>query len=513
MKKLHLILTLVLVALYVNAQQNSIVISSPKIAGFNYEKNADIFGNEYLFSDRIEDAIISKDGFAGVSLRGLSKNGKFLNNNGHFIFYNFKDHKANWDRKINFQSENVVILGNRPFLLKPGTVTALDKNTGIGLWTSKSELYRVDPESPIAITYKFNSMNPSSDKMEGLDLKTGKVVWSRSLERTYGWDESQKLNDSTLLISSSGLHTVNLHTGEGWDYKAQTGKKQTGEMVAKSVGSVVLGVLTGVAPIPNLDLVTGIVSNTLVDGDEIYLASADKISRLDLSGNVVWSSNLLKDKSSSSKIFKKNGTVIYLNKGHAYENGRFRQYGTPYFCQFDENDGSLIFNLYFDAKKLILNDVKIAGDTITVLFSDRIQQFSMSDKQLIHEKIFDTSKTGHLYNIVNKDIYLQNNDSFEFAVPDSANILISTSLGSVIKLNSTFEIEQEWVKNQFFKNVGDFTGKKMLYNDGKMVVIDDSGKRLADFSAGENAKLIGNYLYESNDKVLKIIDLSDIVND
>ena len=46
-----------------------------------------------------------------------------------------------------------------------------------------------------------------------------------------------------------------------------------------------------------------------------------------------------------------------------------------------------------------------------------------------------------------------------------------------------------------------------------MVVIDDSGKRLADFSAGENAKLIGNYLYESNDKVLKITDLSDIVND
>lgn len=513
MKKPHFILTFFLLVLYVNAQQNSIVISNPKMVGFNYEKNADIFGNEYLFSDRIEEAIISKDGFAAVTLRGLSKNGKYLNNNGNFISYNFKEYKVNWDRKINFQKENVVFLGDRPFLLKPGTVTALDKNTGIELWTSKSELYRVDPEFHVAISYKFNSMNPSSDKMEGLDLETGKVIWSRSLDRSYGWDDIQKLNDSTLLISSSGLHTVNLLTGEGWDYKAQTGKKQTGEMVAKSVGSVVLGVLTGVVVTPNLDLITGIVSNTLVDSDAIYLASADKISRLDRSGNVIWSNELPKDKSSASEILKENGTIVLVNKGHAYENGRFREYGTPCLSQYDENDGSLIFSLNFDEKKIVLNDVEIIGDTLTMLFSDRIRQFSMADSQLISEKIFDTSDTGYLYNIVNKDIFLQNNDSFELAEPDSKNILITTSLGSVIKLNPNMEIEQEWVKNQFFKKVGNFTSKKMLYNDGSVVVIDDSGKKTAGFTAGENAKLVGKYMYETSDKVLKINDLSDIVND
>lgn len=75
------------------------------------------------------------------------------------------------------------------------------------------------------------------------------------------------------------------------------------------------------------------------------------------------------------------------------------------------------------------------------------------------------------------------------------------------------EIEQEWVKNQFFKKVGDFTSKKMLYNDGSVVVIDDSGKKTAGFTAGENAKLVGKYMYETSDKVLKITDLSDIVND
>ena len=277
MKKCAVILFVVMLASILRAQQDMIVISRPVTQGTNFVQNTEIQATEYMFQERIDKFNIdTASGTVAVHLRGLSKNGKYLNNSGSFVLYDLKTQMPLWSRKINFQTENIELVGSQVLLLRPGKVTGLNMATGAEMWTGKNRIYFADKENSIGVGYKFNSLNPTSDNLEGIDLQTGNTIWNRDVDRTYGWNDIQKLNDSVLLITSAGLHAVNLKTGEGWDYKTPTGKKQTGEAVAKGVGSVLLGVLTGVTVIPNVDVITGLVSNTWVDSSGIYLASAEK---------------------------------------------------------------------------------------------------------------------------------------------------------------------------------------------------------------------------------------------
>ena len=247
MKKCAVILFVVMLASILRAQQDMIVISRPVTQGTNCVQNTEIQATEYMFQERIDKFNIdTASGTVAVHLRGLSKNGKYLNNSGSFVLYDLKTQMPLWSRKINFQTENIELVGSQVLLLRPGKVTGLNMATGAEMWTGKNRIYFADKENGIGVGYKFNSLNPTSDNLEGIDLQTGNTIWNRDVDRTYGWNDIQRLNDSVLLITSAGLHAVNLKTGEGWDYKTPTGKKQTGEAVAKGVGSVLLGVLTGV---------------------------------------------------------------------------------------------------------------------------------------------------------------------------------------------------------------------------------------------------------------------------
>ena len=110
---------------------------------------------------------------------------------------------------------------------------------------------------------------------------------------------------------------------------------------------------------------------------------------------------------SASSIFRKNGTIYLINKGYAFENGRTRDYGHPFLAIYNENDGSRMFFRSFEEKKLTLNDVDVQGDTVNLLFYNKIAQFSVSADSLLAERTFDTQKTGYLYNFANENIYFQ----------------------------------------------------------------------------------------------------------
>lgn len=82
--------------------------------GFNYAQNAEIQAIEYSFPERIDEfKIDTVSEIASILLRGLSKNGKYLNNTGTFVLYDLNAQKPVWSRKINFQNENMTMLGNQ----------------------------------------------------------------------------------------------------------------------------------------------------------------------------------------------------------------------------------------------------------------------------------------------------------------------------------------------------------------------------------------------------------------
>lgn len=513
MKKLQLAFLLLSFTLTAFAQQDMIVIANPVSIGTNYIQNAEIKGTEYFFSERIDDYKIDTiNGIAAVYLRGLTKNGKNLSNKGSFVLYDLIAQQPLWSRKINYVNEKITFHGGQAMLNKADKVTALDRKTGEELWSGKSWIYYVDQASKIGVSYKISGLNPTNDNMEGIDLLTGNTIWKRDLDRSYGWDDIQRLTDSTVLITSTGLHSLNIKTGEGWDYKTLTGKKQTGEAVAKGLGSVVLGVLTGGTTfVSGVDVITGVVSNTLMDNTGIYLASAEKLSKLDKDGNVLWAVDLPKDKCSASTILRKEGNIYLINKGYAYENGRFRNYGQPFIAIFDEKDGTQVFFKNFEEKKLLLNDVDIQGDTLNLLFYNKFAQLSIKNNTMLTEKSFDTKKTGYLYNFVNESLFASENESFVNVRKDCSEHLILTSNEKIIVFNGNGEEEKELNPGDFYSRFAKIPTGKMLFKDGKIVVVDNDGKKTAEINATSKAQLKGNRLYESEEKVLREIDLSGVL--
>lgn len=75
--------------------QNDQVYSNEKIVGKNLVDGSSIKGIEYVFPDRIHETFLdTTTGFLTAQLRGVSRNGKWLNNSGTIIQYDIKNKRC-----------------------------------------------------------------------------------------------------------------------------------------------------------------------------------------------------------------------------------------------------------------------------------------------------------------------------------------------------------------------------------------------------------------------------------
>ena len=274
------------------SQKNQIqVFSNEIILGKSLVDCSVIKGFEYVFSDKIHETFLdTTTGFLTAQLRGLSKNGKWLNNTGDIVQYDIKNQKVLWSKKIAYQSSNLQQFSKTMIYTVANKSYCLDINTGNELWEVKNNIYFVDPIDNIGIGYKFKSSTGYSNELEGIDLKNGNVVWKRDLNREYGWNDVFYTNDSTMIVVAAGLHAINIKTGKGWDYNTITGKKDyTGTAAANAVG-VAAGLLTGTFVMSTgHNLVRDLVSNTIIDSSNIYFASKEQLVKIDKqSGEILW---------------------------------------------------------------------------------------------------------------------------------------------------------------------------------------------------------------------------------
>ncbi|PKP44493.1 MAG: hypothetical protein CVT95_10990, partial [Bacteroidetes bacterium HGW-Bacteroidetes-12] len=114
------------------SQKNQIqVLSNEKILGKSLVDSSDIKGFEYIFSDRIHETFLDTTaGFLTVQLRGLSKNGKWLNNTVNIVQYGIKNQKVLWSKKIAYQSSNLQQFSNTMIYTAANKSYCLDINTG-----------------------------------------------------------------------------------------------------------------------------------------------------------------------------------------------------------------------------------------------------------------------------------------------------------------------------------------------------------------------------------------------
>ncbi|MDP4107461.1 MAG: PQQ-binding-like beta-propeller repeat protein, partial [Bacillota bacterium] len=276
------------------------VLSNKIILGKSLIDSSDIKGIEYSFPERIHEMFLdTTTGLLTVQLRGLSKNGKWLNNNGNILQYDLKNQKLLWSKKINYQSSSLQQFSKTMIFTVANKSYCLDIYSGNEQWEVKNNIYYVNPFDNIGIGYRATGY---SNELEGIDLKKGNIIWKRELSRDYGWNNVFCTNDSTIIVVAAGLHAINVKNGKGWDYNTITGKKDYSETAAANAVGIAAGLLTGTFFMSTgHNLVRDLVSNTLVDSSFIYFASKEQLAKIDKqSGNIIWKYSFPNDLASKS---------------------------------------------------------------------------------------------------------------------------------------------------------------------------------------------------------------------
>lgn len=516
---IKLILTIILfcIALSGFTQKTDIeILSNEKNIGKVIATGQEIQAIEYNFPERIHHSYIdTTSNRLTIQLRGV-RNEKWLHNKGHIIQYDLANRKIQWTKKVAYQVDNYEQFGSTIVKTSGGKSYLLNSYNGEPLWEIKNALYHINSVYKIGIGYKVKTMSGITNTLEGINLSDGKEVWKREVSRDYSWNNLFYLNDSTLMAVASGLHTINIKDGTGWDYDAKTGKKDYKEAAVVNALGVVAGILTGTfVTSTGANLVRDVVSNVIADSTNFYIASKEKIAKIDKKkGRVIWSSTLPEKETSKSTIFTKDGKIYMVNKGFAYMGYRKLDFGTPFFAAFDQNTGKELFlNLMIDDKKGVVEDFKLDNNFIYFLFKNRIDKYNLETGLKVKTKEFNMKELGELSGILGNQVFLPQPDS----TYKSYNLLDTNRINFVTVKNKiiTFDKDLTFLEQKEMDNIWIYYLKssdyKFIANASKTIILDENNKIVAALSATNKSTLIGSKLYDFTEKSFLVIDLEAIL--
>lgn len=499
------------------SQKNQIqVLSNEKTLGKSLVDSSVINGVEYVFSDRIHETFLdTTTGFLTVQLRGLSKNGKWLNNTGHVVQYDIKNKNVLWNKKIAYQQSSLQQF-NKTMIYTVGNKSyCLDIKTGNELWEVKNNIYYVDPIDNIGVGYKFRNSTGYTNELEGINLKNGSILWKRNLNREYGWNNVFYTNDSTMIVVAAGLHAINIRTGNGWDYNTVTGEKDYTGTIAANAAGVAVGLLTGAFVMSTgHNLVRDLVSNTVVDSSNIYFASKEQLAKIDKqTGQVIWTFPFSKNLASKSTIFVDDSKVFMINKGIAFMGDRRLDFGKPFFAAFDRQTGKEIFFSVINIKDDPILSFETYNKEILLVFKNRIKKYSMETGAEILEKEFPQDNFGELRYFVGRQVFTtsENGELSNLRKSDTTKVFVFTSQGKTLSLDNNLNVTKTIDYKDlsiYYEQTSDY---KFIAKDKNTLIVNNEGKRIAEVGATSKSFVIDKTLYNTQDNKFITIDLDKII--
>lgn len=479
---------LLLITTAAYCQKNQIqVLSNEKVFGKSLVDSFVVKGMEYVFPDRIHETFLdTTTGLLTVQLRGLRKNGKWLDHSGKIIQFDIKNQRVLWSKKIAYQASNLKQFSKTIIHSFGNKSYCLDVNTGEELWKVKNDIYFVDPVDNIGIGYKFRNSTGYTNELEGIDLKNGNILWKRNLFREFGWNDVFYINDSTIIVVAAGLHAINIKTGIGWDYYSVTGH----------------------------NLVRELVSNTLVDINNIYFASKEKLIKIDMqTGEVIWKFPFPDDIASKSTIFIKGNIIYMVNKGMAFMGNRKLDFGKPFFAAFDSQTGNQIFLSIIDVKDDPILSFELHSKDIYFTFKNRVAKYSMETGNEILQKSFPKDDFGELKCFVGCQVFItsQSGDLINLNQSDSTKLFVFTNQSKTLSLDEQLSISKTIDFNElsiYYEQKNDF---KFITKDKNTLIVNKEGKRIAEVEATSKAFMIGNILYDTQGNNFTTIDMAKIL--
>jgi len=429
--------------------------------------------------------------------REMNKKKKYYKPHGHITSLNMSTYKLDWQDNINYNKSSADIKNRYMVLHRLSKNVMVDLVTGEDLWEVKNRIYYTFFDKNVAMGYQIKGIKQKSKTLQGLDMLDGKVIWEREIDRTYGWRQLFSLNDSTLIISGSGIHSLNYKDGQGWSIEQTAGKDK-------------VNLWRGTKRFFNLG--SNIVMDTI---DKTMYQAAEEIIKFNAEGQIIWRKKLVVDEMSKMYLWQDERSLYLLNTGGSEEaNLGYSHIGKPYFMSFDKETGHELLKTFINlSKKDYILDVSYDDpENVQVLSKNEVYDLdflhgTINTKITLLKDIFGKQKrliNANCY-ILKNDSFVSLNEEFDFGIHN----LKEKSLHFLSKdrkfTNLTFDevyIKRELVKDELY-----------LYHsiEKKSFIMDGKGNRLAELDILNRALFVNDKIYSNEDDIMRIHDLGKLI--
>lgn len=483
---------------------------------------AAVYRLEHVTVGSIE-AVDTASSIVLISQQGLSRNGKYLNARGSILAFDLEKGAFLWEMPEKYLYASSLWF-DQGYLLNFSlwSTTRIDMATGQELWSTKTKMYSAvcgdSTDLAVGLGYRITQMGLSpGETMRGVDLHDGKQLWKRRISPMGGWHGYIRLNDTTLLVMTSGLHRIDLRTGEGWSYWAETAHNSLPSRKYRYYWGAISRNNTmeenQFIPTSGAYAVGQLCSNMYKADSVVYWATRDSIVALSVEdGSVFWRTALPQEAGSSSSLYLTDSTVLLVNEGSAVFYDRYYGvYGRPFLAAFDRQNGQITMLQMIDQRNLSIIDHAFFDDNIALALEDRIAVHDLATGKLGRETLIDIARWGKImFNVNNPVLYQYDSvgdryyslsglsDEWDFITNKDMMLYWDMNNGEV----NGVPLDSLWVLYDQFDNL------RFLGHRTKSWLIDDNGKVIAVLDMPLSSKLIGNVLYAYTRQGLVKMDLT-----
>ena len=511
MKNKILLCLLFLFSFHVIAQDKLIVPVTEIYIGRNFITNTDIRAKRYDFLENIYKwGIDDSSKLLTLQFRESMEDHSDLKDSGNIALVDFSTREMRWKKEVDFRTTTIDQYDNLMIKTDGNISSCLNVATGENIWSSKYTLCFINPHLRIGTGYSSLPDGGGINDIQGIDLITGKSLWKRKINKDFTLNEFIPLKDSMILFSANGLHLAQLKTGKGWDYNARTGKKDYSGSIAANIINLTFSILFGndFEVTTGHDLISGVVSNTLVDSTGIYIADNRSITKVDYSGNEIWHNNLPKKLVSRSSLIFKDNMIVMVNEGSAMLNSELVKYGAPFIAAYEKNTGKPVFSNKVGYKNDQILSYEVQQDTLFLLSKNRIMKHSLIDGTELWERFFKSDTLGELTQFGGKELYMKmDSDTIAPVCSSPGSISVFNNKDQLFVLDGYLKTTTIIKDDQIYTCYLKLNGYNFLDDGISTVVTDRSNQPVATLDISGNSILIGSKLFEVQGKSLVVIDI------
>jgi hypothetical protein len=490
--------------------QNPIAIHSREV-GTDLRTNSPLIAKEYQFDQPVYRFFPSENKQAmTVLVRRKDASATYWKPKGEAKVIDPESGRQIWSKKVNFPGTTIQTIGDAVYEQRGNKLSKIALADGKPLWKRKTFMFMPIPSQNVALCYDVET---GFQKLVGIDMVSGGLMWRRDVSGELGWESAKQVNDSTVLITAGGLHTVGAQDGLGWDINRVTHVKKTDmKKVGLALLTGVAGAAAGYMVIPGgdfSDYFLHLSSNVLYDGDVFYFAAKEKLTCHSLDGKKLWEAPLNGKITTKSHLFQDGNTIYLVNKGYGMKYGWPAALGNPYVAAFDADSGEQLFYKEWDERKNFVSDYLVEGNELFLLYKDKLDIQKFSPEGLSQRFVSRMDTDVKMKEFVSEQIFIRQDSAFQQPSHDREHFYIFSENYDLYRFANDFESNEKLDKKSLYRNYLETDAFLFLGNERETFIVDKHTlKEVARCEATVKSTIIDCNLYYTKGSKLLEMDIS-----